>query len=96
MFRSPSAINAPASRQSSIFLQRIVGVVFMRVNSKRAHQVRPPRDRFGCAQPSVECLATRTLAGTPVSLERTKRDSSVPICEIRFLTLPVISITMCN
>src|SRR2546425_12630931 len=31
-----------ASRKSSIFLRRIVGVMFMRVNSKRAHQVRPP------------------------------------------------------
>jgi hypothetical protein len=30
----PRAIYAPASRQSSIFLGRIVGVVFMRINSK--------------------------------------------------------------
>jgi hypothetical protein len=35
-------VDAPASRKSSIFLWRIVGVVFMRVNSKCAHQVRPP------------------------------------------------------
>src|SRR5712691_11214087 len=33
---------APAARESSIFLRRKVGVVFMRVNSKCAHQVRPP------------------------------------------------------
>ena len=38
---------AGASRKSSIFLGRIVGVVFMRVNSKCAHQVRPPPDRTG-------------------------------------------------
>src|ERR1700674_2691438 len=30
------------SRKSSIFLRRIVGVVFMRVNAKCAHQVRLP------------------------------------------------------
>jgi len=63
MLRSRSAINAPASRKS--FLQRIVGVVFMRANSKCAHQVRPPRDRFGWAQPSVECLATSVVADKP-------------------------------
>jgi len=34
--------SAPASRKSSIFLGRIVGVMFMRVNSMCAHQVRPP------------------------------------------------------
>ena len=33
---------ARASRASSIFLRRIVGVVFMRVKSTCAHQVRPP------------------------------------------------------
>jgi hypothetical protein len=32
--------------KSSIFLRRIVGVMFMRVNSKCAHQVRPPRGRI--------------------------------------------------
>ena len=37
-----STHNAPNTRKSSIFLRRIVGVVFMRVNSKCAHQVRPP------------------------------------------------------
>jgi hypothetical protein len=34
--------DAPTSRTSSIFFGRIVGVVFMRVNLKCAHQVRPP------------------------------------------------------
>ncbi len=29
-------------RKSSIFLRRIVGSMFMRVNAKCAHQVRPP------------------------------------------------------
>ena len=33
---------APASLNSSIFLGRMVGVMFMRVNSRCAHQVRPP------------------------------------------------------
>ena len=31
-----------APRISSIFLWRIIGAMFMRVNSKCAHQVRPP------------------------------------------------------
>jgi len=35
-----------ASRTSSIFLRRIVGAMFMRVNSKCAHQVRPPPGRI--------------------------------------------------
>ena len=38
---------APASRTSSIFLRRIVGSMFMRVNSKCAHQVRPPLTPLG-------------------------------------------------
>jgi len=33
---------ALASRASSIFLQRVIGSMFMRVNSKCAHQLRPP------------------------------------------------------
>ena len=46
---------ARASRASSIFLRRIVGVVFMRVNWKCAHQVQPPsRDRWGFSRPSVD------------------------------------------
>jgi len=35
-------IEARASRKSSIFLRRIVGAMFMRVNSRCAHQLRPP------------------------------------------------------
>ena len=35
-------VDARASRKSSIFLWRIVGPMFMRVNSKCAHQLRPP------------------------------------------------------
>jgi hypothetical protein len=42
MFRSSSGITAPASRKSSIFLQRMIGSMFMRVNSKCVHQLRPP------------------------------------------------------
>jgi hypothetical protein len=39
--------NAPASRASSIFLWRMISSMFMRVNSKCAHQVRPPlQDRM--------------------------------------------------
>jgi hypothetical protein len=34
--------HAPASRKSSNFLGRIVSSMFMRVNSRCAHQVRPP------------------------------------------------------
>ena len=37
-----TSLGAPASSKSSIFLRRIVGEVFMRMNSKCAHQVRPP------------------------------------------------------
>jgi hypothetical protein len=32
---------------SSTFLERIVGAMFMRVNSKCAHQVRPPPSQLG-------------------------------------------------
>jgi hypothetical protein len=44
---------APASRTSSNFLRRIVGPMFMRVNSQCAHQVRPPstRNSRGAATP---------------------------------------------
>jgi len=35
-------MSAPSWRKSSIFLRRIVGAIFMRVNSKCAHQARPP------------------------------------------------------
>src|SRR6266478_3637587 len=38
---------ARASHKSSIFLRRIVGSMFMWVNSKCAHQVRPPLERVG-------------------------------------------------
>ena len=41
------------SRKSSIFLRRKVGVVFMRVNSKCAHQVRPPLTQTRGGQRSV-------------------------------------------
>jgi len=41
------------SRKSSIFLWRKVGVVFMRVNSKCAHQVRPPLTQTRGGQRSV-------------------------------------------
>jgi hypothetical protein len=35
-------VQACASRKSSIFLGRMVSSMFMRVNSKCAHQLRPP------------------------------------------------------
>jgi len=35
------------TRSSSIFLRRMIGSMFMRVNSKCAHQVRPPLERVG-------------------------------------------------
>jgi hypothetical protein len=44
-----SLLDGCASCKSSILLQRIVGVMFMRVNSKCAHQVRPPPGQIkGC------------------------------------------------
>jgi len=53
-----STRNAPTISGSSIFLRRIVGVVFMGVNSKCAHQVRPPHGR-------VEQTLTATLSRHP-------------------------------
>jgi hypothetical protein len=41
-FLPATDVDAPASRTSSIFLRRMIGSMFMRVNSKCAHQVRPP------------------------------------------------------
>jgi hypothetical protein len=50
--------NAPKMRRSSISLRRIVGVMFTRVNSKCAHQMRPtPRpdsEKRGRWAPSLE------------------------------------------
>jgi len=40
------------SRKSSIVLRRIIGSMFMRVNSKCAHQVRPPLGPFGTDESS--------------------------------------------
>ena len=37
---------APSWQKSSIFLRRMIGSMFMRVNSKCAHQVRPPLSRM--------------------------------------------------
>jgi len=45
MTHDPIDLDARTSRKSSIFLERKVGVVFMRVNAKCAHQVRPPLGR---------------------------------------------------
>jgi hypothetical protein len=38
----PIDANAHRTRRSSIFLQRMIGSMLMRVNSKCAHRVRPP------------------------------------------------------
>ena len=38
--------DAPGSRNSSILFLRMIGSMFMRVNSRRAHQVRPPLGRI--------------------------------------------------
>jgi len=47
-------IDAPTSRKSSIFLRRMIGSIFMRVNSQCAHQLRPPLSRHRrAAQASV-------------------------------------------
>ena len=43
--RSRQKLNARNTRRSPIFLRRIIGSMSMRVNSKCAHQVRPPRTR---------------------------------------------------
>jgi Leucine carboxyl methyltransferase len=48
-------------RSSSIFLRRIVGSMFMRVNSKCAHQVRPPSAPVHMA-PNPSFKAARSLA----------------------------------
>jgi len=37
-----SRTSAPRTSRPSIFLRRIIGSMFIRVNSKCAHQVRPP------------------------------------------------------
>ena len=63
-----------ASRKSSIFLRREVGVVFMRVNSKCAHQVRPPlaktlqplvseNARHSCRKAFIGSMREARLAG---------------------------------
>src|SRR5205814_7276841 len=56
-----------ASRKSSIFLGRMAGVMFMRVNSTCAHQVRPPSGDHkvtGCSRrssgPGLEEAQDRT------------------------------------
>jgi hypothetical protein len=57
---------APASRKSSIFLRRIGGVVFMRVNSKCAHPVRPPLTgtRGDQVRASWGAASMKTVSGT--------------------------------
>jgi hypothetical protein len=45
-----------ASGKSSIFLGRIISLMFMRVNSKCAHQLRPPLGLSGSAV--SKCFAT--------------------------------------
>jgi hypothetical protein len=39
-------VDARAFRKSSIFLRRMISSMFMRVNSKCAHQARPPSGWF--------------------------------------------------
>ena len=68
-----STLDFENSRWSSIFLGRIVGVMFMPVNSKCAHQVRPPLGPTGdtrgqihepsrpIAMPTVGRVGSRTL-----------------------------------
>jgi len=47
--RAEKRANAPNIGDSSTFLGRKVGAVFMRVNAKCAHQVRPPPGQIkGC------------------------------------------------
>jgi hypothetical protein len=49
---SPRDESMRKTRRSSISFGRRIGVVFMRVNSKCAHQVRPPlADLDGCRSP---------------------------------------------
>jgi hypothetical protein len=55
-------VDGCASRKSSIFSFGIVSSMFMRVNAKCAHQVRPPRGPI---------LARRRL-GAPPDLESTR------------------------
>jgi hypothetical protein len=55
----------PASRKSSIFLRRMIGSMFMRVNVKCAHQVRPPSacdsEAAGGRGIAVDCSNHREL-----------------------------------
>ena len=39
--------NVPTVHLSSAFLRRMIGSMFMRVNSKCAHQLRPPPSEYG-------------------------------------------------
>jgi hypothetical protein len=61
------------SRKSSILFGRIVGVMFMRVNAQRTHQVRPPLARtrplgrpFGVAQDRGVSPRAGARSHTPV------------------------------
>jgi hypothetical protein len=58
-FKVPIDLEAPASRKSSIFLRKIVGAMFLRVNSKCAQQVRPPPAWIRGARPLGKPFATR-------------------------------------
>src|ERR1700681_3077780 len=51
--RSGNVPHAPKAGCSSIFLRRMIGSMFMRVNSKCAHQVRPPPGHQGASGTSV-------------------------------------------
>src|SRR5205085_363386 len=58
---------APVSHKSSIFLRRKIGLMFMRVNSKCAHQVRPPSLASGGATKSIPRVVPNH---NPMAVER--------------------------
>ena len=67
-----TAMNGCASRKSSIFLRRMIGSMFVGVNSKCAHQLRPPlgRMREGCRETRREARGIDSLNGPSLTQQR--------------------------
>ena len=66
------------SNYSSIFLRRIVSLMFMRVNSWCAHQVRPPPGRVGWCSAVGKCLATdQELPSSSIPCDKLHRDATL-------------------
>jgi hypothetical protein len=74
---------ARASRKSSNFLGRTVGVVFMRVNAKCAHQVRPPLIRIQGIRDGTQLSRVDTTRQGKDSSGVTRSKSTVPLTHLR-------------